>query len=234
VFFEKVEKKNMQEMMMTNPEFMQGMMKQQLGGLLPQVRRRRRLHCRWRCRLCKHLQHPASQPTTHPLGPPPATDPARIPPVAPTPTALQLALGAMVNFFFSGFILGRIPFALSPKFRIMLQRGIDLPALDPSYFTSLSYYLLLLFGLRGVLTLLFRCAGRRGLVWAKLEAAEGRGEGWQRLRAWAGAELSLPRVRPQLPCDACPACHPPTHPPTSSVLPLWLPAGRRRSTMRSR
>jgi hypothetical protein len=70
----------------------------------------------------------------------------------------------MVNFFFSGFILGRIPFALSPKFRIMLQRGIDLPALDPSYFTSLSYYLLLLFGLRGVLTLLFRCAAGAGVA----------------------------------------------------------------------
>ena len=37
--------------------------------------------------------------------------------------APQLALGALVNFFFSGFILGRIPFALSPKFKVMLQVG---------------------------------------------------------------------------------------------------------------
>ena len=36
------------------------------------------------------------------------------------------------------------------------QRGIDLPSLDVTYFTSLSYYILLLFGLRGVFTLLFR------------------------------------------------------------------------------
>lgn len=100
---EKVEARGMQEMMMTNPDMMQGMMKQQLSGLLP-----------------------------------------------------QLALGALVNFFFSGFILGRIPFSLSPKFRVMLQRGIDLPSLHPSYFTSLSYYILLLFGLRGVLMLMFR------------------------------------------------------------------------------
>ena len=37
-----------------------------------------------------------------------------------------------------------------------VQRGVDLPALDVTYFTSLSYYILLLFGLRGVLTLIFR------------------------------------------------------------------------------
>lgn len=36
----------------------------------------------------------------------------------------QLALGALVNFFFSGFILGKTPFALSPRFRVMLQVGV--------------------------------------------------------------------------------------------------------------
>lgn len=68
----------------------------------------------------------------------------------------QLAMGMVVNFFFQGFVLGKIPFALSPRFRPMLQRGVDLATLDVSYFTSLSYYVLLLFGLRGVFTLIFR------------------------------------------------------------------------------
>ncbi len=36
------------------------------------------------------------------------------------------------------------------------QRGVDLPSLDVTYFTSLSYYILLLFGLRGVFMLSFR------------------------------------------------------------------------------
>lgn len=44
------------------------------------------------------------------------------------------------------------PTPLSPA----AQRGIDLPSLDVTYFTSLSYYILLLFGLRGVMTLVFR------------------------------------------------------------------------------
>ena len=37
VFNQKVESKNMQEQMMTNPDMMQGMMKAQMGGVLPQV-----------------------------------------------------------------------------------------------------------------------------------------------------------------------------------------------------
>jgi len=104
-FNQKAEKKDMTQMMMTNPDAMTGMMKQQLGGLGP-----------------------------------------------------QLALGAFVNFFFRGFILGKLPFALSPKFRSMLQSGIDLPSLDVSYLSSLSYYMLLLFGSRGVMTLFFQDA----------------------------------------------------------------------------
>lgn len=39
---------------------------------------------------------------------------------------------------------------------LLVQRGVDLPSLDVTYFTSLSYYILLLFGLRGVLMLFFR------------------------------------------------------------------------------
>lgn len=37
MFQQKVESKNMHEQMMTNPDMMQGMMKAQLGGVLPQV-----------------------------------------------------------------------------------------------------------------------------------------------------------------------------------------------------
>jgi hypothetical protein len=66
-------------------------------------------------------------------------------------------MGMVVNFFFSGFVIGKVPFPLSPRFRLMLQRGIDLATLDVRYFTSLSYYILLLFGLRGVFMLVFRC-----------------------------------------------------------------------------
>ena len=62
----------------------------------------------------------------------------------------QMLAGAWVNFFFQGFVVGRVPFALSQRFRGMLQRGVALRALDVTYVSSLSWYFLNLFGLGGV------------------------------------------------------------------------------------
>lgn len=46
---------------------------------------------------------------------------------------LQIAMGTFVSYFFSGFILGKIPFPLSPSFRLMLQASkIILDACFPS------------------------------------------------------------------------------------------------------
>ena len=34
---------------------------------------------------------------------------------------MQLAMGWVVNFFFNGFVMGKVPFPLSPRFKPMLQ-----------------------------------------------------------------------------------------------------------------
>mmetsp|Transcript_34191 Transcript_34191/g.74092 ORF Transcript_34191/g.74092 Transcript_34191/m.74092 type:complete len:244 (-) Transcript_34191:63-794(-) len=66
----------------------------------------------------------------------------------------QIVTGAWVNFFFSGFVVAKVPFPLTQKFKLMLQRGVDLSDLDVTYISSLSWYFLNLFGMQGVLSLI--------------------------------------------------------------------------------
>jgi len=65
----------------------------------------------------------------------------------------QVLMMSVVNFFFSGFVLVKIPFPLTPSFKTMLQRGIPLASLDVTYVTSLSWYFVVLFGMRGMFQL---------------------------------------------------------------------------------
>ena len=64
----------------------------------------------------------------------------------------------MMNFissFFSGFVCLKVPFDLpSSGFKLMLQRGVDLPALDISYVSSVSWYFLITFGMQGAYQLI--------------------------------------------------------------------------------
>lgn len=62
----------------------------------------------------------------------------------------QMVMMGIVNYFFSGFVLGKIPFPLTPSFKGMLQRGINLSTLDTAYVTSMSWYFLVTFGMRGL------------------------------------------------------------------------------------
>lgn len=54
-----------------------------------------------------------------------------------------------IQHFFSGFILLKIPFSLTAGFKNMFQKGLaDLPDLEPSYVSSVSWYFLVMYGLR--------------------------------------------------------------------------------------
>jgi hypothetical protein len=62
------------------------------------------------------------------------------------------------NYFFSGFVLLKLPFGVTERFKMMLQRGIVLQTLDTSYVTSLSFYFITMFGLRGLFSILLGAA----------------------------------------------------------------------------
>mmetsp|Transcript_49755 Transcript_49755/g.113016 ORF Transcript_49755/g.113016 Transcript_49755/m.113016 type:complete len:307 (-) Transcript_49755:199-1119(-) len=65
----------------------------------------------------------------------------------------NMAMMAIINQFFQGFVLVKVPFSLTNRFKSMLHRGVDLSTLDVSYVSSLSWYFLLMFGLRGLIKL---------------------------------------------------------------------------------
>ncbi len=66
----------------------------------------------------------------------------------------QTVIMSWINFFFSGFILMKLPFPLTIRFKNMLQSGVATNDLDVRWVSSLSWYFVTLFGLRPVYTLI--------------------------------------------------------------------------------
>ncbi|KAI9224794.1 integral membrane protein DUF106-domain-containing protein [Blastocladiella britannica] len=66
----------------------------------------------------------------------------------------QTIIMAFINAFFSGFLLIKLPFPLTVRFKSMLQSGIMTPDLDAAWVSSLSWYFLNLFGLNPIFRLI--------------------------------------------------------------------------------
>ena len=62
----------------------------------------------------------------------------------------QTLIMSWINAFFAGFVILRLPFPLTIRFKQMLQAGIMTRDLDVRWVSSLSWYFLCLFGLQGV------------------------------------------------------------------------------------
>lgn len=55
------------------------------------------------------------------------------------------------GYFFGGFILLKLPFGLTQKFRSMLQQGLNIQNLDVSYVSAISWCFMLVFGLNTII-----------------------------------------------------------------------------------
>jgi ER membrane protein complex subunit 3 len=62
----------------------------------------------------------------------------------------QTLIMSWINAFFAGFVILRLPFPLTIRFKSMLQSGVNTRDLDVRWVSSLSWYFLCLFGLQGV------------------------------------------------------------------------------------
>jgi hypothetical protein len=77
-----------------------------------------------------------------------------------------------IQHFFSGFILLKVPFSLTMGFKQMFQKGLEMVQLDTSYVSSVSWYFLVMFGLRGFFRLVIGTPSletqETQQLWAKL------------------------------------------------------------------
>lgn len=72
-----------------------------------------------------------------------------------TSTVTQMLQYGLINHFFSGFVVGKVPFPLTQSFRGMLQSGVSVLGLDVKYVSSLSLYFLSIFSFGSIYAMIF-------------------------------------------------------------------------------
>ena len=98
----------------------------------------------------------------------------------------NVGMMAWINSFFSGFVVLKVPFQLTPKFKMMVQRGIDLQTLDVSYVSSLAWYFVAMFGLQGFYKMVLGASvdNEAMLMQAQMGMAAGPGMGFNAKQAF--------------------------------------------------
>lgn len=67
-----------------------------------------------------------------------------------------------IGYFFNGYVLVRVPIPLTQGFKMMFQKGLDLRTLDTSYVSSISWYFLVMYGLRAFFKLVIDADDKHG------------------------------------------------------------------------
>lgn len=67
-----------------------------------------------------------------------------------------------IGYFFNGYVLVKVPIPLTQGFKMMFQKGLDLKTLDTSYVSSISWYFLVMYGLRAFFKLVIDADDKYG------------------------------------------------------------------------
>eukprot|EP00826_Nyctotherus_ovalis_P007347 TRINITY_DN11824_c0_g2_i7.p2 TRINITY_DN11824_c0_g2~~TRINITY_DN11824_c0_g2_i7.p2 ORF type:complete len:159 (+),score=50.47 TRINITY_DN11824_c0_g2_i7:481-957(+) len=62
----------------------------------------------------------------------------------------QVGISFGLGYFFSGFIMAKLPFGLTEKFKVMMHQGFNIPLLDVSFVSSMSLAFLCIYGLQSL------------------------------------------------------------------------------------
>jgi len=101
----------------------------------------------------------------------------------------------IVNFFFSGFVVLRLPFSLTEKFKALTQQGVGIPSLDSSFVSTMSWWMICQIGLTASFRLLSK-GGPSAEEQMQMQIQMGpmmgqQPQGFQAKAAFAGEEEAL-------------------------------------------
>ncbi|GAB7364525.1 hypothetical protein MBLNU230_g5332t1 [Neophaeotheca triangularis] len=85
----------------------------------------------------------------------------------------QSLIMGWINAFFSGYVIMKLPFPLTPQFKSMLQSGVGTRDLDVRWVSSLSWYFLTLFGLQPVYNFILGSNNAANQMSQQMQMAQG-------------------------------------------------------------
>jgi hypothetical protein len=77
-----------------------------------------------------------------------------------------------INAFFSGYVIMKLPFPITIKFKSMLQAGVQTKDMDPRWMSSISWYFLCIFGLQFVYVFLLGSDNAASQVAQQMQAQQ--------------------------------------------------------------
>lgn len=119
------------------------------------------------------------------------------------PYLFNIGLMTLVQTLYVGFVLVKLPFSLTARFRSVTQRDVvqAIDLLDPSLVTSFSWYLMCMYGCHGIITLVLggkssEFADQSAMMMSQMGMGGGKQQQWNASAAYKQERQQLRIVSP--------------------------------------